>query len=336
MIYYVRLTPRRVRTAARFVAADPWLGGATGEFSLEECVYLPKNVELGSPRALRMMGTGKVYFLRSDRDGSERLLPEALTELWQTGQIPAEWLPQLLSERKGKVRPRHAVPILHRKIGRWLAIAGIAGALGAAAFFPTRAFYKQGASHSMVRTTPEGWLAKPIQDGQRVWLNGYLPVTGRDEEIFNVTPPKNIRAPFDHRASLAWTRASDGMRLILLAGNAYFPGGDEQQVEIGTAVVLDSKKVAIPPATLARVAREVPGLDTHLVLCENWMLDSSLGVSGGIAAASAMIALVGLSLFLGFLLGWPILKARQNGVRKEMAAILARTGRAPAAEVAHG
>ncbi len=327
---WVRLIPQRVRTAARFLAVDPWRGGSPVEHSVEECVFLPKGTAVSSPRARRLLGGGTVYFLRSEADGTERLLPEALVELWRTGKVPAEWLPQLLQERPGKVRRPDALPILHRKLGPWIAGALVAALVGGGAFTLGRSAYRGKVTAGMPVSMPaEAWLAAPAADGQRLRLQSFLPVAGSDHELFSPTVPREVRKPLDRQAQLAWTKAAEGFRLVMVGRSAYWPSDSE--VEVGSGVVMETQKVGVPPATLARLRQRVPNLDTRLVLCADWMIDpNALGVSGALGAAGFLLGLVGVAVALGSLLALPLLAVRQAGRRREMAAILARLG------VAHG
>ncbi len=158
MIVRVPNTPRRLRTAARFVAADPWRSGASTEFSLEECLFLPPNVPIPARPGEGLFDSGYVFLLRSDLDGSERLLPEALVELWQAGKVAVEWLPQLLFERPGKVRRRDAVPILHRKPIRWLPGLLAVGVAGSAGFLAARSWLEAAHHAGRSGSTPAGLI----------------------------------------------------------------------------------------------------------------------------------------------------------------------------------
>lgn len=155
---WVSTVPRRLRTAARFIAADPWQNGSRIEFSLEECLFLPSNVPLPARPGGGFLASGTVFFLRSDLDGSERLLPEAMVELWQTGKIAVERLPQLLFERPGKVRRRDAVPILHRKPIRWLPGLLALGVVGVAGFLAARSWLEAAYRAGTAGSTPAGLI----------------------------------------------------------------------------------------------------------------------------------------------------------------------------------
>jgi hypothetical protein len=85
------LHPMRLRTLGQFAAIDPWCGNRPTEFSVEEYVMMPA----GSPQALDSALYAHRIGIRSELDGSERLIPESLYELWKRGQVPGARVPVL-------------------------------------------------------------------------------------------------------------------------------------------------------------------------------------------------------------------------------------------------
>jgi hypothetical protein len=133
MFARAKLVPRRVRTEARFRAADPWNGDAPAELSIEAYYYVPEHVrEADAP--WRWCDT-PLYALRSETGGAERFLPDALGRLWREGRIPAEALPRLLREMEPELEEEDFQPLLEVRTERWLTalsmvvVLGIAGLL---------------------------------------------------------------------------------------------------------------------------------------------------------------------------------------------------------------
>jgi hypothetical protein len=127
MFVRARLVPRRVRTEARFRAADPWNGDVPAEFSIEAYYYVPQHVqEVSCP--WRWCNT-PLYALRSEDGtpgGGERFLPDALSRLWSAGKVSAEALPHLLREMEPELTQDDFQPLLRVSAERWGAAALIA------------------------------------------------------------------------------------------------------------------------------------------------------------------------------------------------------------------
>jgi len=101
---------RRVRTEARFRAADPWNAGAPSEFSIEAYDYVPEHILEST--ALCRFGSTPIHALRSGADGIERFLPDALSHLWRVGKVSAEELPGLLREMEPDLARTDFQPML--------------------------------------------------------------------------------------------------------------------------------------------------------------------------------------------------------------------------------
>jgi hypothetical protein len=99
-----------LRTLGRFAAADPWNGNRVTEFSIEEYVMMPS----GSPQAVDSGVFAHTIGLRSELDGSQRMIPESLFELWKRGQVPAERIPTLARA----IAPRVLAEDLNLMLGR--------------------------------------------------------------------------------------------------------------------------------------------------------------------------------------------------------------------------
>lgn len=145
--YLPRFVPRRVRTVARFAAADPWQLDLPTEFSIEAYRYVPQD-DIKPPR--QGPEAAEVYGLRSEIDGRERLLPDALSHLWKRGELPAEELPALLRDLRPRLVKSDYRPLLAIDARRrwWMlalvlagcAVAYVALAPGGAPPLPGRRF----------------------------------------------------------------------------------------------------------------------------------------------------------------------------------------------------
>lgn len=121
MFARAKLVPRRIRTEARFQAADPWNGNAPAEISIETYYHVPAHVrEIPSPCR---WDCNPLYALRSEIDGVERFLPDALSHLWIAGKMPAEALPGLLREMEPDLAKADFRPLMEATTERrWTAV----------------------------------------------------------------------------------------------------------------------------------------------------------------------------------------------------------------------
>jgi len=95
MYLEVSYVPFSIGTVRQFTAANPWNNGRPTTWNIEEFVIAnPRFVNPAKvkPGLLAPARTGIV----SQPDGRYHLLPRALWELWTTGQIPDEKLPEAL------------------------------------------------------------------------------------------------------------------------------------------------------------------------------------------------------------------------------------------------
>jgi MFS family permease len=130
-----KLVPRRVRTEARFRAADPWDGDSPAELSIEAYYYVPEHMrEAKAP--WRWCDT-PLYALRSTAGGAERFLPEALSRLWREGRVPAERLPRLLKEMEPELEEEDFQPLLEARAERRLTVLSLVVVLGIAGLLVT-------------------------------------------------------------------------------------------------------------------------------------------------------------------------------------------------------
>lgn len=109
----IPLSPARVRTEASFTAEDPWNQNRRTAFTVE--AYLLVIPGTAPPVGAKPL-SGYLYGIRSELDGGEHMLPEALSELWRTNRLAAEALPRLLKQMQPKLKAWDYRPILHNKL----------------------------------------------------------------------------------------------------------------------------------------------------------------------------------------------------------------------------
>lgn len=115
------MEPIRVKTAASFTTDDPWNPGRRSSFQLEEYLLLFSNAKV--TESTKATGTDFKRALRSSTDSVEHWLPDSLSELWRSQQVPAEALPRLLKEAEPTLK-RGDYTVLLRNKARWL-LAGM-------------------------------------------------------------------------------------------------------------------------------------------------------------------------------------------------------------------
>jgi hypothetical protein len=122
-MYLVRLLPRRIRSAESFEAPDPWNHDAPARFALDAYKMTPERTE--EPTWIHTLGQPELFGLRSAIDGTDRILPHFLSDLWRSGAVPARLLPGLAHAIASQLhKPDYFPPPL-----RSFAIAGAAGLL---------------------------------------------------------------------------------------------------------------------------------------------------------------------------------------------------------------
>ena len=101
---------RRLRTLGQFTAPDPWNANRPTAFSIEEYVMMPSGATQAVDSSQYIHRAG----LRSEVDGSQRMLPESLIELWRRGQVPAEHIPGLMRAIESRLTKDDYNLILHQ------------------------------------------------------------------------------------------------------------------------------------------------------------------------------------------------------------------------------
>lgn len=309
VIANVRLLPRRIRTAARFRAPDPWSGGVITGFSIEAYALVPERITAPEAWPLYAVGARLLHGLRSDADGAERMLPASLVALWQGGDAPAEALPGLLHALGGDVSRRDTLPA-----SRWPAVPAIvlclALAVAGVALLPA-ALARQRQQIQRPRTvTEQAWLAEAPVPGESLAIAASVPLVGRVPLPGRFRLPDGVAGPASSGLALGWVRDVRGHRAILVSARP--PGLSPQEREVmqrlarlgaarsaervapGASLVLASAELGLDGA-LRELAPRAPGLDLATVTCPGFARKRT----GWDAASGLVLVLAAAAAFLG-------------------------------------
>jgi hypothetical protein len=111
--------PILVGTGEIFMAADPWNGGQSSQFTVEFYKTVPKGMgrEYGA-RMAKLHGVD-LFNIRSSAGGPSHRLPDSLTDLWRSKRVATEALPRLLHELQPSLRKYDYYRILHHRRFEW-------------------------------------------------------------------------------------------------------------------------------------------------------------------------------------------------------------------------
>jgi hypothetical protein len=269
MFVIIRFAPQRVRTAASFHAPDPWNAQRPTTFTIEVYKLVPRG---GRAPHARPSPTD-LYGIRSEIDGVERMLPEALSELWSTRRITPESLPRLLAELSPNMRKGDIQPLLHTKRHIWTgAIFGLLGfgCLAMSVVWGARAYAARG--HQPSRLPIAAWLGRPQVEDEYIQAEGTVRVEGRQSVDFvPQAMPALIPFPGPNHYSLAWFRAGDGYRVLLqpAGGMSALPEAPVNGVTLRPAAI------GLPAQALADLHKRLPKVDTSFVTCQFWGWDDA-------------------------------------------------------------
>jgi hypothetical protein len=329
----VKMVWRRVRTAERFEAPDPWNGGQNSPFSVEVYRMFPERVQ--DPRdwregTLATMGSAVRYGIRSEADGVERMLPTFLGQLYARGQVPADKLPGALHGLEGEIGNRDYRHVPGRGVLVVAAVGLAALAIGVIGLRATLgSFTGAPAASAPVMATAASWAGAPVAVGQTFLVSGLLPLDGREPAPTTLVVPEDIARAFGSAWRLAWTRAAGGHRALLIPERAYLRDGG---VELGYVRVVAPEELGLAAALAALKAR-VPDLDATGVACAQWL--TTIGGGGGTPGTAVIVfgvlALVGIIVGFGFGLAWLIRVPQSARNRKLAARVLASLGSAAGA-----
>jgi hypothetical protein len=305
----IALEPRRLETVTTFQAADPWNGGAAADFELDRYKMMPAGARV--VRAGSVWGND-VYGIRSRLDGVDRILPEALSELYQTRRVEPEQLPRLYAALQPTLRTNDFQPLLHVQIHKYVAAAFVVLALVLALLAITA-----GGGHTSTRLPLREWLARPQVDGESILTDAPVDIKGMTEANFTpLLPPKLFAMPASGRYLLAAFPAGDGHRLLLAPAEQV--GALPHLALMG--VTVSPASIGVPESALAELRRALPNVDTRLVtgLFWSWTDASSAQVARSFFGVLAPLCLASAALV------YFMVAVRQARRRRQLAWLLAR------------
>jgi len=319
---YIELFPVRVKTLAAFSGLDPWNGLAPAEFTIEAHLLGPKN----PVRAPRDTGGPYILGIRSELDGEMHMMPESLSELWQTGKAPAEALPGLLHGIEPRLSKQDFRFCLRAKWHIW--ILGFYSAVALAAWLWGASQLAAASRDVDARLlqdprflSGQEWLTSPMKAMQPVIL--VVPALEGSRTLSRPVrfPPGIVGGRAGQPDTLAWVKAVEGRRLVLINGAFARSIRAPQSAVLGFA--LRRSDLSLPESTLDELRASLPGLTTDLVMCLGWAAvppDDAAVIFGIVGIVIGAIALAfGLLVF-------SVIRRRQLRRRRQMAEILAALG----------
>lgn len=270
--------PIRSRTVEAFAATDPWHGGRPAQWSLEvfrmvneriEHIYTRSNRPVPSRSEGNQLGRSEVLGLLNTAEGRPRLLPIALTQLWQEGTVAAKDLPRMMA----LIEPRTVTSDFFSQTARWRRwIVGYFLVLALLAAGAAIVVSVTSGRHRMAEVSADSWLARPLSREQEVSVTGLVTIDGH-------VPTGPVRLPPDMYSegsggtadnTLAWYKSAQGERLLMMT--PLYADGIERGAKMTSIVgsVLKTATVRLSPAVLQAVAAKVPGLQTDYITCEGW------------------------------------------------------------------
>jgi hypothetical protein len=259
-----------------------------------------------------------VYGIRSQLDDKERVMPEALAELWRTKAVAPEALPRLLAQIQPTLRRTDMMPLLHMRAHRWLAgaFAGLGLALGIAA---ARAG-AGGGGPTETRTSLAAWLARPAIENEYVITEGPVPIEGTVDVDFAPRVPAGVlAADSGGHYTAAWFRAGAGSRLMF-APRALAPALAGGHLALA-GVTVQPEAIGFPAAALADLRARAPGLDAGLVTALYW---TPTGSGAARSAGGAFLGVLATMSVAGAAIIYFMIALRQGRRRAQMAWLLAR------------
>lgn len=348
MYLHMRLNtqPVRVRTADRFFAPNPWDAHnptLPAEWSVE--VYAIVNVDLvhqfvsnlgrkahaGSAKTKNSrtnLAGMQTLGIRSDADGRYHLLPQALAEMWQRGEVESAQLPHLLRSVEQNLTKRDFLVTRTNTALKFLLAFFILGALGMVAAY---LFLEAPTNHTFRNQTAAEWLAQPMNQEQAIYVTNNVPLTGTTPVPFALAPPPGVNS-YDQMQGggshyvAAWAPSSEGHRLIILRASELRNAASATQKPnelfylMGSALKTDSVE-GLAPFVAQLKSERVPDLNDGFVMFNGWRWDDA-GGSPGLGVWWLYLAALWLLVPLGILAfrGIQTLKRRQlqNNLRENL------------------
>ena len=108
-----------VGTGETFVAADPWNGGKSSQFTIEYYKIVRPDWGRAYGARLAKRHGADLYNIRSSAGGPSHRLPESLTELWRSKHVATEAIPELLHDLQPSLRKYDYYRFLHQRLFEW-------------------------------------------------------------------------------------------------------------------------------------------------------------------------------------------------------------------------
>jgi hypothetical protein len=296
-VHTVKLVPFRVKTLATFAAPDPWNDSTPAEFTIEAHV-------LAGEHALRApQDTGPPYVLgiRSEIDGETHIMPESLSELWNTSRAPSQALPRLLKGIEPSLAKGDLRFYLHARRHIWM--LAICGAMALGAFlWAAVGFLRAQPAAAQVQKPPRSlsaadWLQAPMEEMRPIITGGFALEGSRKLSSSTQPPPGFSDGSRGQPDTLAWLRAAEGRRLLLIGGR-FTDSMFQRTAMMGFA--MRRSALSIPEPVLEDLRASLPGLNTGLIMCFGWRparLDETFSPWFGIAVGTPLL-FCGLLVFI--------------------------------------
>jgi len=263
-LYTITLVPARVKTLGSFPAPDPWNNQRPSDFTIEAHRLLPKN----AAHAPRDTGPPYILGIRSEIDGAVHLMPESLSELWNTGRAPAEALPRLLHTIEPSLKNTDFRFYLHATRHLWM--LGVCGLIALAAFIAVALQSAVSQPHITTQRldiSAEDWLKTPMQEMRLIRSTSGLTTEGS----LRLTAPTRIpgfAGGYSGKPdALAWVKAAEGRRLLLISGPLADFGVERLYL---SGLALRRGAIGLPHSVLQDLRAKLPDLNTNLILCVGW------------------------------------------------------------------
>lgn len=318
----VELFPVRVKTLAAFSALDPWNELAPAEFTIEAHLLGPKN----PVRAPRDAGGPYILGIRSELDGETHIMPESLSEIWNTGKAPAEALPGLLHGIEPRLRKRDFSFCLRARWHIW--ILAFYSALALAVWLWSASQFAAAARKIDPRLqqaprflSTQEWLKSPMRAMQPVAFA--VPALEGSRTLSKPVrfPPGIMGGGAGRPDTLAWVRAVEGRRLVLI--NGAFARYIHDPTSAVSGFAMRRGDLSLPESVLDELRTSLPDLRTDLVMCLGWTAMPKDETALPLAILGSVLGAIALAPGL---IVYAVIRRRQVGRRRQMAEFMAALG----------
>lgn len=291
--------PIRARIVEAFRAPDPWHGGVPAQWTLEvfRMVHSSALPAFTSGKATikqngigAQCGAGEVLGLRNPAENRLRILPRALAQLWQEGQVPTGKLARLSALKEGDLWTKDYVGVtIPKKSQYFFLIPALLFLLlaGVDAFLNRR---------EPVESTPAKWLSTPVTTTGSAYIHEPIYIDG-ELPIDTVTVPGYTEDGHGHGNVLVWYKAQEGERLALIGplSAQSLLVYDAHAVSL-EGPIIETKDLHLPAPVLAKLVADYPGLQQKYIVCSDWRWFMQRSPLGGVP-----VLFLGFAGFLGLI-----------------------------------